>query len=116
MLLACDTKEVFRAILTDLSKAFDCIIQDRLVAKVHAYAFDRNGLKVIHYYLLGKSQKTKLGSSSRKFLDMIYGGPQGFILGPIFLNINLHELFPSEYSFQFTSFEDDTTPCECGKS
>ena len=48
MLLARDIKEVFGAILTDLSKSFNRIIQDRLIAKLHAYGFDRNGLKVIH--------------------------------------------------------------------
>ena len=34
---AVDNKKVFGALLTDLSKAFDCICHDLLVAKLHAY-------------------------------------------------------------------------------
>ena len=38
-------------LLTDLSKAFDCLIHDLLIAKLHAYGFDYNALKVIHNYI-----------------------------------------------------------------
>ena len=34
---AVDNNKVFGAILTDLSKVFDCICHDLLVAKLHAY-------------------------------------------------------------------------------
>ena len=55
MLSACDKKEVCGAILTDLSKVFDCISHDLLIAKLNAYGFDRNSLNVIHNYLFGRS-------------------------------------------------------------
>ena len=42
MLLVRDKKEVCGAILTDLSKAFDCISHDLLVAKLHACGLDLN--------------------------------------------------------------------------
>ena len=61
MLLARDKKEVCGAILTDLSKAFDCISHDPLIAKLNAYGFDQNTLNVIHNYLFGRSQKTRVG-------------------------------------------------------
>ena len=51
MLLARDKKEVCGAILTDLSKAFDCISHDLLIAKLNAYRFDLNALNVINNYL-----------------------------------------------------------------
>ena len=34
---AADNKKVFGALLTDLSKAFDCICRDLLIAKLNAY-------------------------------------------------------------------------------
>ena len=35
------------ALLTDLSKAFDCIGQKLLIAKLHAYVFDTDALKFV---------------------------------------------------------------------
>ena len=115
MLLARDKKEVCGAILTNLSKAFDCISHDLLIAKLNAYGFDKNALNVIHNYLFGRSQKTKVGSSFSNLLDILYDVPQGSILGPLLFNITLCDLFLCEYSSEFSNFADDTTPYEYGK-
>ena len=77
MEIARDNKEFCTAILTDLSKAFDCICHDLLIAKLNAYRFDRNALKLIYGYLSDRSQKTKVGSLFSAYLDIIYGVPQG---------------------------------------
>lgn len=61
------TKKVCGALLTDLSKTFDCISHDLPMIKLHATEFDRHELKVTHDYLSGKSQKTKVGSSFSDF-------------------------------------------------
>ena len=116
MLLACDKKEVCGAILIDLSKAFGCISHDLLIAKLNAYRFDHNALNVIHNYLFGRSQKTKLGSSFSDLLDILCGEPQGSILGPLLFKINLCDLFLPEYSSKSSNFADDTTSYECGKN
>ena len=60
---AADNNKVFGALLTDLSKAFDCICHDLLVAKVHAYGLSLPALKMIQDYLLNRKQRTKIGSS-----------------------------------------------------
>ena len=39
------------ALLTDLSKTFDCLPHDLLIAKLHAYGFDTPSLKFRHSYL-----------------------------------------------------------------
>ena len=49
---AVDNNKLFGAILTDLSKAFDCICHDLLVAKLHAYRLSLPALKMIQDYLL----------------------------------------------------------------
>ena len=49
------------AILTDLLKVFDCICHNLLIAKLNAYGFNRNTLKLIYNYLSDGSQKTKVG-------------------------------------------------------
>ena len=60
---AVDSNKVFGAILTDLSKAFDSICHDLLVAKLHAYGLSLPALKMIQDYLLNRKQRTKIGSS-----------------------------------------------------
>ena len=45
------------AVLMDLSKAFDCIPHDILIAKLSAHGFDRNSLKLIYSYLKGRRHK-----------------------------------------------------------
>ena len=47
-------------LLTDLTKAFDCISHDLLVAKLYAYVFSRMPLKLIYDYLSGRKQRTKV--------------------------------------------------------
>ena len=43
-----DNTEFCTAILTSLSRAFDCICHDLLIAKLNPYGFDRNALKPIY--------------------------------------------------------------------
>ena len=47
----CRNGGVFGALLTDLSKAFDCIPHDLIIAKLEAYGFHIDALKLIHDYL-----------------------------------------------------------------
>ena len=88
-----DNKEFCAAILTDLSKVFNNIRHDLLIAKLNAYGFYRNILKLIYDDLKDISQKTKVGSSFSAYLDIIYCVPQGSILGSLLFNIDLYELF-----------------------
>ena len=46
-----DNKKVFGALLTDLSKAFDCLSHDFLVAKLNAYGFSMTALRPVQNYL-----------------------------------------------------------------
>ena len=46
-------------LLTDLSKAFDSISHDLLLAKLNAHGFCRNSLNLINDYLTGRRQRTK---------------------------------------------------------
>ena len=65
-----DSNKVCVVVLTDLSKAFDCLLHDLLIAKLHAFGFDLKSLKVIHAYLNDRIQVTKIGSSTVKFFKL----------------------------------------------
>ncbi len=55
-----DSGKIVGAILMDLSKAFDCIPHDILIAKLNAYGFDKKYLKYILSYLKGRRQCVKI--------------------------------------------------------
>ena len=46
--------------MTDLSKAFDCLLHDLLIAKLHAYGFEIDSLRLIYSYLVGRKQRVKI--------------------------------------------------------
>ena len=48
---AVDNNKVFGELLTNLSKAFDCISHDLLIAKLNAYGLSLSALKLVHSYL-----------------------------------------------------------------
>ena len=48
---AVDNHKVFEAVLTDLSKVFDCICHDLLIAKLNAYGLSLPALKLITDHL-----------------------------------------------------------------
>ena len=48
---AVDKGKTFCALLTDFSKAFDCLDSELLIAKLNAYGFNLTALKLGHNYL-----------------------------------------------------------------
>ena len=54
-----DNKGITGALLTDLSKAFDCINHELLIAKMDANGFDRESLTLIISYLSNKNRGPK---------------------------------------------------------
>ena len=55
---AINNGKVFGILLTDLSKAFDCLSHELLLAKLHAYGFSITALRLICSYLANRKQRT----------------------------------------------------------
>ena len=108
-----DKHGLFAAVMTDLFKAFDCISHELLIAKLNVYGFDETSLKVIISYLKNRTQTTKVGASFSELLNIIYGVPQGSILGPLLFIIYICDLFIVNKDVNFPSYADDTTPFVC---
>ena len=57
-----DQGRMFAALLTDPSKAFDCLPHDIIIATLNAYGFDMKALNFIYDYLRNRKQRTKIDS------------------------------------------------------
>ena len=93
MKAARDKNKVYAAVFTDLTKAFDCLKHDLFIAKLHPFGFDCKCLRVMYAYVNNRLQVTKVGFYYSEILDIIFGVPQGLILGPLLFDINIIDLF-----------------------
>ena len=63
-----DSDQMFGALLTDLSKAFDCLDHELLIA----YGFHLPALKLVHDYLLIRKQRTKVNRTYSSWLEIVF--------------------------------------------
>ena len=106
----------FCALLTDLSKAFDCLPHGLLIAKLDPYGFDKCSLKLIHSYLSNRKQKVKINDRYSLWSEILLGVPQGSILGPLLFNIFICNMFYFLEDFHIAIYTDDSAPYCAGKS
>ena len=81
------------AILTDHSKAFDCLNHDLFIAKLEAYGFVQASLAYVSSYLSRRKQRTKINNSFSSWSHITSSVPPGSILGPLLFNIYLNDIF-----------------------
>ena len=79
----------------DLSKEFDCISHDLIIAKLAAYDVDDTALKLIFSYLKNRKQCVRINNTYSNFENIITGVPQGSIVGPLLFDLSINDLFSS---------------------
>ena len=72
-----DCNKVVGAVMMDLSKAFNCLPHDLLIAKLAAYGFDHNTIELIHSYLKNRKQTVPINGYHSLLKLLISGVPQG---------------------------------------
>ena len=76
----------------DLSKAFDTINHDLLIAKLHAYGIRGTSLRLLKNYLSNRFQRTKIEDEFSTWEELLTGVPQGSVLGLLLFNFYLNDL------------------------
>ena len=93
----------------DLSKVFDFIPHDLLIAKLSAYGFDKTAPKYIYSYLRKRQQCVRISYIYNGFKELISGVPQGSIAGTILLNTFLNDFFYDTENASVHNFADNNT-------
>ena len=77
----------------DLSKSFDCLLQDMLLDKLSAYDMSTDSVSLLESYLSNRKQQIKINSILSSWSDNQKGVHQGSILGRLLFNVFINDIF-----------------------
>ena len=97
----------------DLSKAFDTLNHDLLIAKLHTYGFDKKSLKLLKPYVTNRWQRTEVNTSFSSWTELLLGVPQGSLLGPLLFNLFINDYFFKITETDICNYADDNTIHAC---
>ena len=99
--------------LIDLSAAFDCVEPDVLCKKLHYYGFDKRSIEWIRSYLTNRRQLVEVSGIKSELLPVLWGVPQGSILGPLLFLLAISDIDLWTPSSSLDSYADDITNTRC---
>ena len=93
----------------DLSKAFDTLHHNLIIAKLGAYGFERDSLSFMRSYLNDRQQQVCVNNNFSSWEKIITRVPQGSILGQLLFNIFINDLFLFVSSSNLSNYANDNT-------
>ena len=81
------------SVLMDLSKVFDCIPHNLIIAKMAVYGVQNESLSLLFPYLTNRKRCAKINNTYSTFKEIISGTLQESVLGTLFFNPSSKDLF-----------------------
>ena len=70
-----DNGGAFGTLLTDLSKAFNCLPHELMIARQDSYSFNKYSSRLIHSYLSNRKQGVKVNDRYSSWSEILFGLP-----------------------------------------
>ncbi len=106
---ALDEDNFAGTLLIDLSKAFDCMSQGLLIAKMSAYGVNNDACEFMSSYLCDRYQSVKISNNKSSWKKMLKGIPQGSRLGSFLFNVFMNNIFYFMEICDLLNYADDNT-------
>ena len=100
---------------TDISKAFDSLHPNLLLAKLKAYGLSDPALGLMRSYFDDRENRTRVGNYTSAWKAVKRGFPQGSSLGPLLWNVYQNHLFYTGVKSQLSAYADDQLQIELRK-
>ena len=91
----------------DLSKTFDNINYDLLLAELRAYGFSTSTLNLLYSYQKYRKQNVVINNKTSSSDIVIAGAPRGSIYGPLLFNLFINDLSLFVYTAVLNNYADD---------